>query len=153
MYRLTLIVGLVVAFAVPALAESGSGVGAGQTTSSTTFELPNGKILYTALDQFHDVGAGTPFDNTAIDCHASWIFEADYSAGKMHSLCTVLNPAGDVLMYLGVGDLSGGKWRILDGTGSFADVTGGGTWTMNAPLPNFDRWSFTWTWDSEWTGE
>lgn len=153
LYRSILIAGLLSVIVTPAIAETGSGIGAGQTTSTTAFELPSGKIMSWISYQFHDMGPGTPLDNTSVDCQSAWIFEADYSAGKTHNICMALNEAGDVLTWSGVGDYVGGKWKILDGTGSFANMTGGGTWTNNAPLPDPNRWSFTWTWDSEWTGE
>lgn len=152
MLRLILIAGVAASFGMPAIADTGSGVGGGMNIANTTLKLPNGQILYHGTDKGHIHGAGTPFDNVAMQCQVAWIMEADFSAGNGHGTCSGINTAGDVLMWSYSGDFAGGTYRVLGGTGAYATLKGGGTYTGGDPFPDFDRFSWTFTWDSEWTG-
>lgn len=152
MLRIILVAMTTIGIAAPALADSGSGIGAGLSVSNYTLELPNGKILYRSNDKAHLMSEDTPLNNVAQDCSVAYVMEPDFSAGSGHGTCSGIDTDGDVYFFFFSGDLTGGEWEIAGGTGKFADLGGGGTYTVNAPLPDFDRFSFTWTWDSAWPG-
>jgi hypothetical protein len=149
MYRAILIAGLACGFALPALADEGSGHNANQNISTETSQLPDGRTLMRTHDSSVIMGnnPGNPFHLASLDCFATYVLAADGNSGNGGGYCDGVDQGGDVWMITFGGDLGGGKWQFSGGTGKFDGITGGGSYKAAAQVPGGR--SLT-TWDGTW---
>ncbi len=85
-----------------------------------------------------------PLETDAVECHGAGFWDKDGSWGE--GIC--VEGAGDDTRTVHWKRDKGqevGQWKVLSGTGKYAGVTGGGTYTNQPPVGGYSL--------SEWEGE
>jgi hypothetical protein len=117
--------------------------------SSETYKLPDGR----SVGQTSEAGyittaqADNPLNMNTANCSGTTITSADGKTGTGSGYCVNFDPAGDAAWMWWRGDLDGGTWGFVDGTGKFKGVEGGGTWKTTQRSPDgkhIDTWEGTW---------
>lgn len=78
-----------------------------------------------------------PFDYNKSQCSGTLIIAADGKSGRNRAICEALSSKGDRAAYWVVGDLAGGRYEWIEGTGTgaYAGIKGGGTYKVKAAMP------------------
>lgn len=130
---------------------AGSGDGAYVTVHEESVELPHGETLrHYRTAGFVTSDPGSPFHATEQNCSGSDLTSPDGGSVTSAGYCEGTDPSGDVWWIWWRGDGEGGVWGLLDGTGKFAGLKGGGS------LRYVNRWpngKFTIKWEGRWTAE
>jgi Ni/Co efflux regulator RcnB len=124
-----------------------AGHSSGVQTSVETLELPDGRTVR-RTSSTAQVTADDPSSILHLasqTCHSATVYAADGTAGPSRGGCNSVSPDGDVIWIT----LDGGTWQWVGGTGQFAGIEGGGTWS------NMASWSdgqFINRWEGSLTG-
>ncbi|SEP46915.1 hypothetical protein SAMN02990966_06734 [Rhodospirillales bacterium URHD0017] len=76
-----------------------------------------------------------PYDIMKSECRNTVVLAADGKSGRNRGLCENLSSKGDRATYWVVGDLAGGRYEWIEGTGAYAGIKGGGTYRVKAVMP------------------
>jgi len=90
-----------------------------------------------------------PFDFEKHQCNATAHIAADGKSGRTYGYCEILSSKGDRAAFTYVGDLTGGRWTMVEGTGAdaYAGAKGGGTYKVKYTMPTGELVS---DWDGTW---
>jgi hypothetical protein len=91
-----------------------------------------------------------PFDYMKSQCSGTTLVGSDGKPGRSRGMCEVLSSKGDRAAYTYVGDAAGGRATWVEGTGAYAGIKGGTTYTVKAAMPGGGavyEWTGTWQTD------
>jgi hypothetical protein len=128
---------------------TGSGQGFYVPKTTTTYKLADGRSVQQASSA-GTLTAAQP-DNAlnmnSQDCDGTTVLSADGKTGTGSGYCVNFDKDGDAAWMWWRGDLTGGTWGFVDGTGKFKGVDGGGTWKTARQWPDgkfVNSWEGTW---------
>lgn len=90
----------------------------------------------------------SPSNRTTGVCSGGWTIAADGKTGAGAGFCTNVTPNGDVFHQTYEGTFAGGTWKVVGGTGKFANYKGNGTWE-GVGIYTFDNMWRSHTWKGE----
>jgi len=131
--------------------ESGRGFSAYDTTTSETTSLGDGRSLLHihSWGLFFTDNAASRLNQTRYDCFGSHLLGSDGASQRGHGYCVGTAASGDLWWIRWDGTLKGGDWRFVDGTGQFAEISGGGEWRAEAgfaPEETITVFEGSWRW-------
>jgi hypothetical protein len=117
--------------------------------SSETYKLSDGRSVQQAAEAGYTTTAqpDNPLNMNTENCSGTTITSADGKTGTGSGYCVSFDPSGDAAWIWWRGDLDGGTWGFIDGTGKFKGVDGGGTWKTARQWPDgkfVNSWEGTW---------
>jgi hypothetical protein len=117
---------------------AGDGNGLYNSTTLEKYQLPDGRMVRTVSLAGFIVSDDkeSPFHLASQDCSGTWVIEADGEAYSVAGHCVSRDAEGDVFWHWWSGDASGGEFGMTSGTGKFAGMEGGGTYTNLAQMPD-----------------
>lgn len=130
---------------------SGGGYALFVPHGAVSMEMPDGSTIERSASQGHTVAddPNNPLQLVSFDCNGLYITPAGGSAPTWASgHCDGVDRDGHAYTLWWRGDANGGEWGFIAGTGKFADVKGGGTYTPAAAWPDgktVTRWEGNWT--------
>lgn len=139
---ISMMAGLAFAGRADAQPSSASGTAVYVPLSTETVDLPDGRTLtrvrfsgYVLSDD-----ATNPFRDTSQKCMGTAIGDV------MNGYCDAMDADGDMYWFSWHNGPDGNTWRLIGGTGKFADMSGGGT-SVSHPAGvegQFrDKWTYT----------
>jgi len=151
---------LVAAVALGALAVSatagatkltGKGTGTYVPLSAERMQLADGTMVERSHSQslLMSDAHNLPFDGSPHDCYGTMVIAPDGTmAGSGY--CDAIDADGDAWFLSWISTGQTGTWQVAGGTGKYAGMTGNGTTTMLAMLPD-GRHTIQWTgnWDMQ----
>ena len=142
------------AFGITAGAQAGQKVtGSGQgfyvPKSAATYKLADGRSVQQAADGGYLTSAqpDNPLNMNSQDCDGTNVVSTDGKTGTGSGYCVNFDKDGDAAWMWWRGDLDGGTWGWIEGTGKFKGVDGGGTWKTKQRAPDgkfINTWEGTW---------
>ena len=120
------------------------------TTSLETVSLPGGQTLQrTVQDGFVLAdNPDSPLHQSATTCTGGTVVSASGQPGIGYGHCDAIDMDGDVWTLWFRNDGRGGPWGLINGTGKFQDIEGGGTWTQGPQWPDgrgINNWEGSYT--------
>ncbi len=118
---------------------------------ASSMELPDGRSIIRYMDRgfLSADDPKNPFHRVNFDCSGTVAMAAGGGTGVMAGTCNGIDSDGDVYTLWWKGDdLTGGTWGLMNGSGKFEGIKGGGTfgtgltWTDQKVI---NRWDGTWT--------
>ena len=130
---------------------SGGGEAAYVTLSEERVELLGGNTLRNYRSAgFVTAKPGNPFHDTEQNCSGTDLIGADDEIVRSAGYCEGSDVEGDVWWIWWRGDAEGGVWGLLDGSGKFAGLTGGGSMRTLKRWPNG---KYTIRWEGSWKSQ
>ena len=128
---------------------TGSGHAFRVPKASETYKLSDGRSVQQESDAGYLMAAqpDNPLNMNTQNCSGTMIASADGKTGTGSGYCISFDSDGDAAWMWWRGDLDGGTWGFMDGTGKFKGVDGGGTWKTkqrSADGKFIDTWEGTW---------
>lgn len=131
--------------------EIGKGFSAYSTTRTETVPLDSERALLHVHNWglFYTEDPASLLNQSRYDCFGTHLIDADGESQIGRGYCTAVAANGDLWWNQWTGTLDGGDWIFVDGTGKFAHITGGGTWSTAAgfaPEETITVWEGRWQW-------
>lgn len=119
-------------------------------TSSESVSLPGGRTLQRAVSNgiILTDDPSSPLNESAATCIGATIVSASGEPGVGSGHCEAIDKDGDVWMLWYRNDADGGPWGMMNGTGKFEGIEGGGTWAIGPQWPDgrgINTWEATYT--------
>ncbi|HEX9906299.1 MAG TPA: hypothetical protein VGA77_15195 [Propylenella sp.] len=133
---------------IAVLASSPAGLAAEMNTSgavtyvmvsSETAQLPGGRTAttFTQKGMIHDSDPASPLNLSAHDCTGTLVSGGEGAGASGAGYCVAVDKDGDAWWLWWTSDAAtGGTWGAIMGTGKYEGITGSGTTTYDAGLPD-----------------
>jgi hypothetical protein len=118
---------------------------------ASPIELPDGRTVLRYSDKgfLSADDPDNPFHLVNFDCAGAVAMAAGGESGVMAGTCSGVDGDGDVYTLWWKGDdLTGGTWGLMNGSGKFEGIEGGGTFSTGL---NWTDGKLINRWDGEWT--
>lgn len=120
------------------------------TSSSESVSLAGGRTLQRAVSSgfFLTDDPNSPLDQNAATCIGATVMSASGEPGVGSGHCEAVDKDGDVWTLWWRNDANGGPWGMMNGTGKFEGMEGGGTWAIGPQWPDgrgINTWEATYT--------
>lgn len=117
--------------------------------SIESISLPGGSTLQRNVSNgFLLTDDPSPLDQNAATCTGGGVVSASGEPGVGSGYCDAIDKDGDMWSLWWRNDAQGGPWGIMNGTGKFEGIEGGGTWAVGPAWPDgrgINTWEGTYT--------
>lgn len=120
------------------------------SASSESVSLPDGRTLQRAVSNGFLLtdDPNSPLNQNAATCIGTTVMSATGEPVVGSGHCDAVDNDGDVWTLWWRNDAKGGPWGMMNGTGKFEGMEGGGTWAIGPQWPDgrgINTWEGTYT--------
>jgi len=101
-----------------------------EETNTARDRLSDGRTVVTLNSRgtFVTDDPQVPLNHSRYTCYGTFVVSADGEETNGHGYCSGIDPTEDIWWVRWSGEITGGTWTFVSGTGKYRDARGGGSW-------------------------